>query len=93
MSVNNERTAAAWQNVPTPLVFVVLCRYRWEQLRHQGDSLRGHSRTVPSLLAVASVCPSGLNAAEVTSSVCPNRAAVGCPVAGSHSRTVRPPVM
>jgi hypothetical protein len=44
---------------------------------------------VPSMLPVASVCPSGLNATEKTISVCPNRVAVGCPVAGSHSRTVR----
>ena len=58
-------------------------------MRQWGGSSAVHSRTVPSLLPVASVRPSVLNAAEVTSSVCPNRVAVGCPVAGSHSRTVR----
>ena len=58
-------------------------------MRQWGGSPGVHSRTVPSLLPVASVRPSVLNAAEVTNSACLNRVAVGSPVAGSHSRTVR----
>ena len=38
-----------------------------------------HSRAVPSQLAVTMRVPSGLNAAELTASVCPSSTASGCP--------------
>ena len=47
-----------------------------------------HSRTVPSLPALASSRPSGENATLLTPPAWPSRVAAGWPVAGSHSRTV-----
>ena len=48
-----------------------------------------HSRTVPSTPAVASRCPSGLNATPVTGPVWPvSGSPRGWPVSGFHSRTV-----
>ena len=48
-----------------------------------------HNRTVPSSPAVASRCPSGLNATLVTLSVWPVRGSpTGWPVSAFHSRTV-----
>ena len=47
-----------------------------------------HSRTVPSLPALASRRPSGENATERDPPVWPAGCAVGWPVTGSHSRTV-----
>ena len=49
-----------------------------------------HSRTVPSALAEASRCPSGLNAIPPTASVWPvSGLPIGWPVSASHIRTVR----
>ena len=48
-----------------------------------------HNRTVLSSPAVASRCPSGLNATLVTASVWPvSGSPTGWPVSASHSRTV-----
>ena len=48
-----------------------------------------HSRTVPSRLAEASRCPSGLNTTLFTASVWPvSGSPIGWPVSASQSRTV-----
>jgi hypothetical protein len=68
----------------TPLVWPARVAVRW--------LLAGsHSRTVPSLLALASWLPSGENATTLTRSVGPARVAVRWLLAGSHSRTVPSP--
>jgi hypothetical protein len=47
---------------------------------------RSHSRTVPSLLALARVLPSGLKATEWTVLVCPVKPAIpGCAAAASRA--------
>ena len=48
------------------------------------------SRTVLSAPALASVCPSGLNATSRTLPVCPVRVATGARRSRLHSRTVLP---
>jgi hypothetical protein len=54
-----------------------------------GEASAGHSRTVPSSPAVASRCPSGLNATLYTEAVWPVSGGPICwPVSASHSRTV-----
>src|SRR4051812_20828233 len=50
--------------------------------------LTSHSFTVWSLLAEASVLPSGLHATDHTSPVCPLRVANSLPVAAPHSFAV-----
>src|SRR6266566_7242654 len=46
------------------------------------------TRTVPSLLALASCVPSGLKVTLLTSLACPCRVSRLCPVPASHTRTV-----
>src|SRR5690606_20086700 len=48
----------------------------------------GRRRTVPSLLALASTEPSGLNATDHTRSVCPSRISRSVPSGVFHRRTV-----
>ena len=47
-----------------------------------------HNRTVLSLLPLAIVLPSGLNATLVMSCVCPSRFSLCSPETASHNRTV-----
>ena len=54
-----------------------------------GDATAGHRRTVPSWLALASRCPSGLNTTSKTWWVWPvSGAPIGWPVSAFHTRTV-----
>src|SRR5262245_11531345 len=57
--------------------------------RHFGPNrFTSHSRIFMSALPEASVLPSGLNATQLTASVCPVNFATSLPDATSHSRIV-----
>ena len=49
---------------------------------------RSHTQIVPSPLPLASVYPSGEDATDVTSSVCPERVCKWSPVRAFHKRIV-----